>query len=65
MINATTHEFETNLAQLVNNVALPACVIRLALERVLAQVSSIEQECIVKERASQNAAESETEDETE
>ena len=51
MINATTRQLEADLAQLVNNAALPACIIRLVLERATAQVVAIEQDCIAREQA--------------
>lgn len=51
MINATTRQFEADLAQVVNNAALPACIIRLVLEKVTAQVAAIEQDCVAREQA--------------
>lgn len=62
MINATTRQFEADLAQVVNNAALPACIIRLVLEKVTSQVAAIEQDCAVREQA--QAAKKNTEEET-
>ena len=59
MINTTTRQFEADLAQVVNNAALPACIIRLVLEKVTAQVSAIEQDCITHEQAQAEQAEKE------
>lgn len=65
MINATTRQLETDLAQVVNNAALPACIIRLVLEKVTSQVAAIEQDCVVREQAQAAQAEQEnTEEET-
>ncbi len=63
MINTTTRQLEADLAQVVNNAALPACIIRLVLEKVTAQVAAIEQDCIAREQAQEAQAEPETEEE--
>lgn len=63
MINATTRQLEADLAQLVNNAALPACIIRLVLERATAQVVAIEQACIAREQAQAEQAKTDEKDE--
>ena len=63
MINATTRQLEADLAQLVNNAALPACIIRLVLERATAQVAAIEQDCIAREQAQAEQAKTDEKDE--
>lgn len=63
MINATTRQLEADLAQLVNNAALPACIIRLVLERATAQVVTIEQDCIAREQAQAEQAKTDEKDE--
>lgn len=63
MINATTRQLEADLAQLVNNAALPACIIRLVLERATAQVVAIEQDYIAREQAQAEQAKTDEKDE--
>ena len=63
MINATTRQLEADLAQLVNNAALPACIIRLVLERATAQVVAIEQDCVAREQAQAEQAKTDEKDE--
>lgn len=63
MINATTRQLEADLAQLVNNAALPACIIRLVLESATAQVVAIEQDCIAREQAQAEQAKTDEKDE--
>lgn len=65
MINATTRQLESDLAQLVNNAALPACIIRLVLERATAQVVAIEQDCIAREQAQAQAEQAKTDEKDE
>ncbi len=68
MINTTTRQFESDLARVVNNAALPACIIRLVLEKVTSQVAAIEQDCIAREQSQEaqtEEAQSEEEKETE
>ncbi len=59
MINTTTRQFEADLAQVVNNAALPACIIRLVLGKVTSQVAAIERDCIAREQSQEAQTEEE------
>ena len=63
MINATTRQLEADLAQLINNAALPVCIIRLVLDKYMNQVTSIEQDCIAREQAQAEQAKIDEKDE--
>lgn len=48
--NLAVAEFDTALRDLVNGSALPACSVRLVLERILQEVKELEFQSIQKER---------------
>lgn len=57
-INTLIQDFEINLTRIVNESGMPACVVRLVFENMLAKIKDIERDAIRSEMAEYEVAKS-------